>query len=375
MSKRNHRTIERTPRRAELMQLMASENRETAYQAQVAFAAFLGPMVQRLLDQEGTVNEIYDDVLIPKGAPLTVPVDTYQQYQEGEFRVWSTSKGGNLHTQGTEGLTEYPFVFYTLNSAISFDKDYAEFARLDLMTNDIHRVKQEFLAKQERNGWAPLLAALSYGCNIAGETNAQLPSIISPTTAGIFQIDDFNNLILRHSRIYQSFAGGNVAGDYGMTDMFLSPERVANVRGFSYQPMNTRAGSVTTSGATALGLPDSVRERLFDSAGTMEIWGIQLHELKELGINRKLTQIFNTYYNPTDNTAPSFTLSTQDLVVGMDLGARAAKRPVRIDKNGGQLRVLPDDQWFSRAEKIGWSFDLTEARVVTDARWLSGLFV
>jgi hypothetical protein len=366
MKKRN--TIERTPRRVELMQLMASENPQIAYQAQVAFAAFLGPMVQRLLDQAATVNAIYDDVLIPKGAPQTVPVDPYQTYREGEFRVWSVTKGGSLHTQGTEGLTEYPFVFYSLDSAISFDKDYAEFARLDLMTNDIHRVVQEFVAKQERNGWAPILAALAYGAtsNLNGLNNS-----IGATTAGIFQIDDFNNLMLRHSRIYESFAGGNVAGDYGMTDMFLSPERMADVRAFAYQPMNTRAGSLASSGATALGLPDAVRQRLFDGAGTMEIYGIQLHQLKELGVNRKLTNIFNTYYSGT----PSFTVGTQDLVLGMDLGTQSCKRPVRIDKNGGQLSVKPDDQWVSRAEKIGWYMKLVESRVVVDNRFVTACFV
>lgn len=371
--RKNKKTIDRTPRRVELMQLMASDNPQTAYQAQVAFAAFLGPMVQRLLDQASTVSMIYDDVLIPKGSPQTVPVDPYQYYQEGEYRVWSVTKGGNLHTQGTEGLTEYPFNFYSLDSAISFDKDYAEFARLDLMTNDIHRVVQEFVAKQERNGWGPILAALAYGASASGQTNAGLNNSIGATTAGIFQIDDFNNLKLRHSRIYQSFAGGNVAGDYGMTDMFMSPEVMANVRSFSYQPMNTRAGSTTTSGATALGLPDAIRESIFIQSGTMSIWNVQLHELKELGVNRKLTQIFNTYY--PGGGSPTFTLASQDLVLGMDLGTQSCKRPVRIDKNGGQLLIKPDDQYVSRAERIGWYMKLVESRVVVDNRFCTACFI
>lgn len=365
---KKRKSIERTPRRVELMQLMASENPQVAYQAQVAFAAFLGPMVQRLLDQSSTVSMIYDDVLIPKGAPQTVPVDPYQYYKEGEYRVWSVTKGGNLHTQGTEGLTEYPFVFYPLNSAISFDKDYAEFARLDLMTNDIHRVVQEFTAKQERNGWAPILAALAYG---ATSNPNGLNNSIAANTAGYFQIDDFNKMKTRHSRIYESFAGGSIAGDYGMSDMFLSPERMEDVRSFSYQPLNTRVVPAGATTSTALGLPDSVRERLFDAAGTMEIWGVQLHELKELGVNRKLSNIFNTYYSGT----PSFTVASQDLVLGMDLGTQSCKRPVRIDKNGGQLLVKPDDQWVSRAEKIGWYMSLNEARVVVDNRFITAAFV
>jgi len=368
---KKRKSIDRTPRRVELMQLMASDNPSVAYQAQVAFAAFLGPMVQRLLDQASTVSMIYDDVLIPKGAPMTVPVDPYQFYKEGEYRVWSVTKGGNLHTQGTEGLTEYPFVFYPLNTAISFDKDYAEYARLDLMTNDVHRVVQEFVAKQERNGWAPVLAALAAGAttNLNGLNNS-----IAAQSAGFFQIDDFNKMKTRHSRIYESFAGGNVAGDYGMTDMFMSPEVMENVRAFSYQPLNTRAGHVGggSDTSTALGLPDSVRERLFDAAGTMEIWGVQLHELKELGVNRKLSNIFNTYYT---SSSPSFTVGSQDLVIGMDLGTQSCKRPVRIDKNGGQVLAKPDNQWVERAEKIGWYFSLNEARVVVDNRFITSCFV
>lgn len=372
MNKRKQ--IIRTPARVELMQLMASDNITVAREAQMAFASFLAPMIQRSLDQASVVSAIYDDVLIPPGAPQTVPVDPYQFYKEGDYRIWSVTQGGSLHTQGTEGLTEYPFNFYPLNSAISFDKSYVELARLDLITRDIKRLTNEFVSKQERNGWAPILAALAAGVstNLNGLNNS-----ITAGTAGVFQVDDFNQLKLRHSRIYESYAGGSIAGDYGMTDMFLSPERMADVRSFSYQPMNTRAGSLTTSGATALGLPDSVREKLFDGAGTMEIWGVQLHELKELGINRKLTKIFSPYYQVQNSgsPSPSFTLATQDLILGMDLGAECCKRPVRTDKNGGQLSVKPDNQWVERAEKVGWWVSLTESRIVLDNRFISAIFV
>ena len=73
--------ITKTPERSELMKLMASEDRGVAYQAQTAFASFLRPIVQRLLDQKATVNYIYSDVSIGKNDNPTVPLDPYVNYK------------------------------------------------------------------------------------------------------------------------------------------------------------------------------------------------------------------------------------------------------------------------------------------------------
>ena len=95
--KRQKFTIDRTPKRVELMKMMASDDQIVAYKAQMAFASFMLTYIQRLIDQKSTVSEIFTDVAIAKGAPQTIPIDPYADYKEGDFHVWSTTKAGGLN--------------------------------------------------------------------------------------------------------------------------------------------------------------------------------------------------------------------------------------------------------------------------------------
>ena len=359
-------TIERNPERVELMKLMASEDRNQAYQAQVAFAAFLRPLVQRLLDQKSTVAEIFRKEIVPKGAPQTIPIDPYVDYREGDFHVWSTTKAGGLHTQTVEGLSEYPFIYSNLDSALYFPNDFIEQARLDLVAKGINRVVQEFVAKEERLGWTAILTALAAGTNTNGQNH-----VITATTADRLQLDDFNRLKVLVTRLYQSFASGSIKGDYGLTDMYMSPERMADIRAWVYQPMNTIAIPDTTE-STVLALPDGIREDIFRAAGTATLWDVTLHELRELGDARKLGVIFDTLSTDT----PTFTNATMDLVIGMDLSQDNCISPVQGDASGNTVKVKTDDQFYaSRQEKIGWTFSKSISYTITDNRWVVGLIV
>lgn len=359
-------SIPSTVERAELFKSMASEDPAIAYQSQTAFAAFLRPIVQRLIDQKATISDIFRTEFIPKGAPQTIPIDPYADYREGDFHVWSTTHAGGLTTQTVEGLSEYPFTYANLDSALYLDKSYVENARLDLMAKAVNRVVQEFVAKYERLGWTAILTALANGTNTNGQNH-----VISSTTAGRLQLDDFNRLKTLVTRLYQSFAGGSIAGDYGLTDMYLSPERMADIRAMSYQPMNTVA-TPNTDESTALGLPDKIREEIFRAAGTSTLWDVTLHELRELGTSRKLNTIFKAV---TTNT-PSYTTATQDLVIGMDLSQDNCISPVKSGADGSTVSVKVDNQFYaSRMEKLGWYFHSERNFLVVDNRFVVGMIV
>lgn len=360
--KRNKFTIEKTPQRVELMQRMASEDPIIAREAQVAFAAFLAPLVQRSLDQKATVNQIYSDYPLAKGDTPTIPIDPYVDYVQGDISIWSQSAAGGLATNVVQGMSEYAFNFYKLYSALALDKTYVEEARLPLMAAAISKTIQEFIVKQEVNGWNPICSLL------ATATTNSLAHVITATTAGVFQLDDFNNLILRGTRLYSSFAGGSIdGGSTGPTDLFLSPERMADIRAFAYQPMNTR-GVPNSDESTALGLPDSVREEIYRNAGAPSIYGKSLNELRELGPNRKLNTLFDNAYGG------SFTTSN-DLVIALDLTKDVFIRPVRTDKGGGSVVTKVDDQFFARQDKVGWYFEITENRIVLDTRPVTGIII
>lgn len=365
--KMNKFDIERTPERVELMKAMASEDITIAHKAQLAFAAqFLRPMVQRLIDQKSTVSQIFRKQVLAKGVPQTIPIDPYADYHEGDFHVWSITKAGGLHTQTVEGLSEYPFLYHNLDSALYLEKDYIEQSRLDLMAKAINRIVQEFVAKEERMGWTAILSSLASGTNTNGQNHT-----ITSTTPDRLQLDDFNRLKTLVTRLYQSFAGGSIAGDYGLTDAWISPERSADLRSWVYNPLNTLA-IPNTDESTALGLPDNIREGIYRAAGVSEIWGVTIHELRELGDGRKLNQIFAQ----VTTGSPSFSATTDDLVIGMDLSQDVAISPVAGDATGNTVSVKVDNQFmYNRENKIGWTFRKDVAYLIIDNRWIVGLKV
>ena len=185
-------------------------------------------------------------------------------------------------------------------------------------------------------------------------------------------MEDLNQLMMTARRLNESFDGGtpDVAYSNGLTDLYLSPERMADVRGFVYQPMNTIAPNGAAAGASTnpVALPDSVRTDIYNSAGTTEIYGVTLNEVMELGPNKKYTKLFNEF-----SSFGSFA-DSDDLVIGLDNSKGAFIRPVAVQsETGGTFTALADDQWSARSEKIGFYGSLEEGRVCIDARAIVGI--
>ena len=91
------------------------------------------------------------------------------------------------------------------------------------------------------------------------------------------------------ARINESYAGGTPAEAYskGITDLYVGPTQMADIRAFSY---NAVGGS--TAGNAATDLPDSVRSDIYRAAGAGSIFGVNLHQLLELGASEKVIKLF-----------------------------------------------------------------------------------
>ncbi|MEK6884096.1 MAG: hypothetical protein AABY22_30990, partial [Nanoarchaeota archaeon] len=141
--------------------------------------------------------------------------------------------------------------------------------------------------------------------------------ILSSTTANVFQIDDLNRLFTKVRRINVAFDGGTPANfsSRGLTDLFVSPEILGDVRSFAYEPMNTRAVP-NTDESTAVPLPDSVRQSIYENPSTPEIYGVMLHEVLEFGDAKVYNNLFDTFYSGT----PTFAGATDQIVLGVDKG-------------------------------------------------------
>jgi len=363
--------FDKNPEQIELIKALASDNKTVAVEAQEAFAAFISEVVQQVLLQAGTASMIYRDVEFDEDDSPSIPLDLYYGLNEGHISVWSQTVGGGLPTNFVQGMQEMKINTYRLDSAISMDKRYVRRARLDVVAAGLERMANEILVKQERNAWAVILKLLA-----DAQTSSSRHILRSTSTgAANFQVDDINRLWTLVRRLNAAYTGGTPQAlqSRGLTDIFVSPEVKEKIRAFAYQPMNTRPGSITSSGATSVALPDSVREEIYRAAGTQEIFGVTINELLELGPGRKYTQLFSTFAGSTSYDGGTFG-ATDDLIVGIDASRNAFLRPVAIQSESrGQVKVLPDDQFLARSQKVGFYSFVEEGRVAVDARAAVGL--
>ena len=387
--------LKNTPEQVELIRALGSKNPLKAREASEAFAAFLGPVIQQVILQAGTANLVFTDAPFNEDDSPSFPLDLYYNEGVGNITVWSQNLAGGLPTSMVSGVQELKISTYRLDTAVAWLKKYARRSRLDIVSKALERMAQEVLVKQERNAWAVVLKAL------AEAATSSTKHIIGSNTVGVFQLHDLNRMMTLNKRLNESFAGGTPDAAYsrGMTDLFVSPEIMEQVRAFAYQPMNTQGpNGLAASAANGVALPDNMREQIYRSAGMQEIYGVNLVELIELGGSstggKKYNKLFSSMAatqtgipggggtvayggtNDWDGTA------SDQILVGVDNSKGAFIRPIATADNGGSVTsangsftVLPDDQWVQRADKVGFYGFLEEGRVCIDARAIVGMSV
>ena len=373
--------LKNTPEQVELVKAMGSKDHSTSREAQEAFAAFLGPVIQKVLLTAGTASNIFVDSQFDEDDSPSYPLDLYHGEGEGHVTVWSQNMAGGLPSSEVSGMQEVKIATYRLDSAVSFNKRYARRARLDVISKAIERMANEVLVKQERNAWAVVLKALG-----DAETNS-LKHVVSANTMGDFGLVDLNKMMTRNKRINESYSGNTPIAPYsnGITDLYVSPEIMEKVRAFAYNPINTTGASATFDQT----LSDNVREEIYRNAGMQSIYGVNLVELVELGVSKKYNTLFGEMApaSITDDVdsgtggSQAWDAATHQVLVGIDNSRGAFVRPVarQHDSGGdGTFRALPDEQfnmYGSRVEKTGFYGFLEEGRICIDARAVQGLIV
>lgn len=364
-------TFKNTPEQAELVKAMGSKNPAVSIPAQEVFAANAGMVIQQVILQASTAGVIYEDYEFREDEPQSIPLDLFIGEAAGLLPVWSQNNAGGLPSATVEGSQDLRFSTYQLESAVSFMKKYARYCRLPVIAKALLRMSQEILVKQEVNAYTVALTALAQGL-----TNGTKHTITS-STQNVFSVNDVSRLITLSKRLNQSFSLGTPTGltSKGLTDLFMSPEIMEQVRAFAFNPMNS-IGSQSTG---PVPLPNETRQQIFDAAGAKEIFGITLHELYELGSSRKYNTLFGALATAGIAAGSgNFADSSDEVILGFDLSASSLIRPVAIDADagdGGQVVVTPDNQWTNRSDKAGFFSTTTEGRVCLDSRKLLGIVV
>ena len=363
--------LKNTPEQVELIKAMGSRDAAVANEASQAFAAFVGPVVKEVLMQAGSASLIYSDMEYDEDDSPSLPLDLFHDEEQNYVTVWSQSVAGGLPTSEGSGMNELKITTYRLDSAVSFLKRYTRRGRLDVVSKALERMSNEVLIKQERNAWAVVLKALA-----EASTNS-LSHVVGGTTESVIVPDDINRLMTRIKRINTSYANGTPAGlsAKGITDMFVSPEIMQQIRAFAYNP-------VASGTLTDIPLTDNVRDQIWNSGGMAEIYGVTLHELLELGAAKKYNTLFKAMIDAAGTTVigggntGTFADAADEILVGVDLSRDAFVRPVaRQAESGGTFSVLPDDQFVARQEKQGFYGFLEEGRVCVDSRAVVGLAI
>ena len=375
-------TLKRTPEQIELIQAMGSKNRDTAYEAQVALAEFIGPVINEVVNQAPTLSNLFTPLQFNADDNPSIPLDIYYDVSDEDYiNVYSTNAPGGLpQNQVTPTHSEMKVATYKLDTAVSFDKKYASRSRLDVVSKTFTRAAQEVLLKQERTSANLLLGALANATTSVNGTSTA--HAFASAQDGRFLLDDLNSMLTRAKRIRPSWAGGTpVGGNAGLTDILVSPEVVADLREMAYNPINTREADGTNASTANAGTsaPDSVRAGMYASAGTPEFYGVSVMELHELGPAAKFTAIFDTLVGsiaagPGAGSASfTFASATDDLVIGIDRSRDAFVKAIAVDgETGSEFNLVADDQYSIRQAKVGWFGSIEEGRVVLDDRAIVG---
>lgn len=383
-------SIERNAKNTALLKKLASKNVVEAAEAQVSLAEFIGPILQQVINTAPVLSNRWQTLEFNEGDSPSLPLDLYRDvFEDNFFNVWSQSEAGGVPwNQPMTVQKELKFTTYSLDSAVAFAKKYAQQGRLDVVAKAMTRLAQEVLLKQERNSAALVLAALAEDVKrVDGTTTGH---VIRSHTAGEFKLHDYNRLFTFLKRLHTAWNGGTpVSRSRGLTDIYVSPEIVEDLRAMAYNPINTKVGAVVgtpganAAAATGIALTDAQRQQIFASAGIPEFYDVAISEYNELGVGYKYNDAFakfagNTTFPGNDGGSDAaFDPNTEEILLGFDFSNTASFfRPVAVDGEGGpQFTVEPDNQFVTRSGKIGFYGKLEEGRIIADTRALVGMIV
>jgi hypothetical protein len=380
--------LKSTPEQVELIKAIGSRDMLVSREAQEAFAAFLGPVIMKVIDHAGTASAFYQDSEYDEDDSPSFPLDLYYNEGAGYVTVWSQQMAGGLPSSEVSGVSEMKLSTYRLDSAVSFNKRYARRSRLEIISRAVERMAQEVLVKQERNAWAVVLKAMAEGKTTLDKGGNELDHLFhsgtGTTTPVALNMDILNKLMTRMTRIGESFAGGtpSAGSSFGISDLYVSPETMEKLRSLSYQHIGYGGDDeVHSASRTVDNVPESVKEEIWRSAGMASIWGVSLHELLELGKGHKYSKLLDDFTSGAvigdadGANNVTYANASHDVAIGIDASKGAFIRALaRNADSGSTFTALPDDQWnLNRLDKAGFYGSLEEGRVCIDSRAIAGI--
>lgn len=376
--------FKKSPEQIELIKALASTDKLKSQEAQALFVNLIGPVLNTALLQEDTASQLFTNMTFNEDEDPAFAIEPYSDTTEPQFGVWSSALPGGLPTNLI--LRPVDIVRFNprrIDSAVSYIKRLLRTGRIDELAISLTRLVQEIMVKDQNDAWMVILSALSAASTTFG--GVLNPHVHTVATPGYLGLQDFSKALTLFRRINRSWVGGTpVGGAARPTDMYMSPEMMEQIRAFAYQPVNTKgANNAAPQGGDVIRMEDQARREVWSSAGVTEFFGMQIHELLELGPGSIYTTIFgnaagSTAFPVLGGTGTSTFNSTttgNDLIIMVDANKEFAFKATMLNGNGDAFTLVPDDQFPIRAEKVGFYGFTESARMVLETRGVVGIVV
>ncbi len=374
-------SFERTPEQLDLVRRMGSKNKTESMAAAEALAAVMTQPILQVIEQAPVIQNLYQSMTYSAGAASTIALDPYFDVRQRNFlNVWTQSQPGGTAQNFNDGATELWVQTIPLFSEVSCNKNQLRAGHLDYLAAYLTRLVQEVLLVNETNAAFTLFNSLA-GARIDGNgaNNATNNlTVCRSTTAGVWQLDDWNNTEIGYDRTTASWVGGTPVNDQrSISDLLGSPEWMGQIRSIAYQPQNTRQGAVTVQGGSSIAAPDSVREEIYRGGGIPTLFGVDLHKVYEMGVGRPYNAIYATAVGatalPTNGSGPggtagaSFNSATEQVVVGLNTAMFDLVRLGMVEANQ-EFSLVSDDQFSLRSDKLGFIGGQTAGFISVEGR-------
>lgn len=269
-----------------------------------------------------TVGAIFErEDLEPDAAPK-YPLDFVGPSGERDYAAFLISDEGMIPDRLVKG-SEVTVDTFQLGNAISWKLQYARVARWPMVERALKVFRDGFVQKVNDLGWKVILTAIGN----------RVDTKYSSVTGGAFTLGLLSDMQLKMKR-------GIEFAQNTLTDLYVSSEVMKDIRDF----------------ATTTSIDFLTRREIFQAVprpdgngGEMilpTIYGVRIHELKQLGVGLD----YNTTFNTNNTNLSGFSNTADEIVVGLDMtpeGKSNFVMPVRRD-----LEMF-EDPTLHRAQKAG----------------------
>jgi len=301
-----------------LMKQCGDARPEAAFAAQREFASALELPLRKAVLVGNILGDIFEKINVEPGASTEYPLDLISPGLEGEHVAYTNPGHGRIPERSVE--SDYVMIpTYGITSSIDYLLRYAREARWDIAGRAMQVMEAGFTKKMNDDGWHTLLAA---------GVDRNLLVYDADATQGYFT----KRLVSLMQTVMRRNAGGNTgsANRGRLTDIYVSPEALEDVRNWGLDQVS-----------------DTVRTAIYNadegSAVVTRIFGVNLHDLDELGEGQEYQDFF------INNLNGAVQASDSELVIGLDQSANDSFiMPMKQD-----VQVF-EDPALHRQQRVGW---------------------